>query len=69
VSTIHLIVTVEIDGDRADDAARKVDELLPDRNGLVAGGIAAVIVRRLCACGLAGGYPAGWQIANVEVRQ
>lgn len=66
--TITLTVTVDIDGPDADAAAQKIGELLPDRNGLVAGGIAAVIVRRLCACGLAGGYPAGWHVANVEVK-
>ena len=66
--TITLTVTVDLAGDNPSDAAQKVAELLPDRNGLIAGGIAAVIVRRLCACGLAGGYPAGWNVANVEVR-
>ena len=66
--TITLTVEVTIDGPSADDAARKIDELLPDHNGLIAGGIAAVIVRRLCACGLAGGFPDGWRVADVGVR-
>ena len=62
-----LTITVDIDGDNPDAAARKIGELLPDVNGLFAAGVAAVIVRRLCQTGLAGGYPNGWRIGSVEV--
>lgn len=66
--TIVLTVTVELAGDQAQDAAAKITELLPDRNGVFASGIAGVVVRRLCACGLVAGYPAGWHIDSLEVR-
>ena len=68
MTTITLTVTVEIGGDHAQDAAAKIAELLPDRNGLFAAGIAGVVVRRLCACGLVAGFPAGWHIDSLEVR-
>lgn len=68
MTTITLTVTIEIGGDQAQDAAAKIAELLPDRNGLVASGIAGVLVRRLCACGLVAGYPQGWHIDSLEVR-
>ena len=65
--TITLAVALEIGGNNAAAAIAKIDELLPDRNGLVAAGIAGVIVRRLCACGLTS-HPDGWHIDNAEVR-
>ena len=66
--TITLTVTLEIGGNNAAAAIAKIDELLPDRNGLVAAGIAGVVVRRLCRCGLIGSHPDGWHIDNADVR-
>ena len=66
--TLVLTVTLELGGDQAPAAAAKVAELLPDRNGLVAAGVAAVVVRNLVACGMAPGYPDGWRVEGVEVR-
>lgn len=68
MKTVVLTVTVEIGGDQAPDAAAKIAELLPDRNGLVASGMAGVLVRRLCSCGLVAGWPQGWHIDSLEVR-
>lgn len=67
--TVVLTVSIELCGDQAPAAAAKVAELLPDRNGLVAAGIAAVVVRNLARCGMAAGYPHGWRIEGVEVHQ
>lgn len=66
--TIVLTVTVEIGGDQAQDASAKITELLPERNGLVASGMAGVLVRRLCRCGLVARWPQGWHIDSLEVR-
>ena len=66
--TVVLTVVLELGGDQAQDAAAKVAELLPDRNGLVAAGFAGVVVRNLSRCGLAAGFPDGWFVEGVEVR-
>ena len=68
MTTMTLTVTVEIGGDQAPAAAAKIAELLPDHNGLVASGVAGVLVRRLCRCGLVAGWPQGWHIDSLEVR-
>ena len=66
--TVVLTVVLELGGDQAQDAAAKVAELLPDRNGLIAAGFAAALVRNLVSCGLAAGFPDGWFVEGVEVR-
>ena len=66
---VTLTVTMEIDGDDAPAAAQKLDELLPDANGLIAAGMAAVVVRNLARCGMAASYPNGWRVKGVEVHQ
>jgi hypothetical protein len=68
VTTITLTVTVEICGDQAQDAADKLTSMLPDRNGLIASGMAGIVLRRLCATGMVGGWPNGWRIEAAEVR-
>ncbi|MBP8291827.1 MAG: hypothetical protein KAX65_03570 [Caldilineaceae bacterium] len=68
MTTITLTVTVDLGGDQAQDAAAKIADLLPDRNGLLASGIAGIVLRRLCATGMVAGYPAGWRIEAAEVR-
>ena len=66
--TLVLTVTLELGGVQAQDAAAKVAELLPQRNGLLAAGVAGVVVRNLVYCGMAAGYPNGWRVEGVEVR-
>jgi hypothetical protein len=68
---VVLTITMEIDGDDANAVVQKIDHLLPDTNGLIAAGMAAALVRNLTRCGMAAGYPRGWNIAasSVEVRR
>ena len=68
MTTITLTVTVEIGGDQAQDAAAKIADLLPDRNGLLASGMAGIVLRRLCTTGMVAGWPNGWRIEAAEVR-
>ena len=65
---VTLTVHLDIDGDDADAAVQKLDELLPDANGLVAAGVAGVIMRNLIRCGMVA-YPHGWNVASVEVHR
>lgn len=68
MTTVTMTVTVEIEGAEAPDAAAKIAGMLPDRDGLFASGVAGIVVRRLCATDMVGGWPAGWRIASAEVK-